>query len=366
MMTMNESQQSAVMKGIGAAFTPNAVLEYEKFIDDSATLLVSQISKQATFDMSKWFQLFAMDVLNRNAFGESPGFLARGEDIDSMLATVEARFKYYNTWAAVPTIEYVLHKNVIARRLGSAINRLANLARAQLEKRRSEKRSSEIHHDLLQKYLDGQAKYPETISDTNVIGLVVSSIAAGADTTATTLTATMFFLMKHPSVRSKLEREIRGLLPCTTIDGTSKPPRASEVLQLPYLDAVIKESMRLFPIIVSGLDRIVPAGGRTIAGTFLPAGTVVACHPESLHRDRDLFGADAQVFNPNRWLDADKERSSKMNQAFLGFGKGKRICPGRHIALLEMKKVIPLLLSTFEVCQRSIRASDTSETSHLR
>ena len=107
--------------------------------------------------------------------------------------------------------------------------------------------------------------------------------------------------------------------------------------------------MRIFPIIASGFDRVIPAGGREIAGTVLPAGTIVACHPDSLHRDKDLYGQDADHFRPERWLDADVDHIRRMDRAFLGFGCGKRICPGRHIAMLEMKKLIPLLLMNFEV-----------------
>ncbi|KAF2104916.1 cytochrome P450 [Rhizodiscina lignyota] len=343
MMTMNEAQQSAVMKGVGPAFTPNAVLEYEGFVDESEALLLAALRKQKTIDMSKWFQLFAMDVLNRNAFSESPGFLEKGTDIGDMLQTVEKRFSYYNTWGALPDLEFFVHKNPLLRWMGSPINNLASLARSQFQKRKAEK-GSQSHKDFLQKYLDGQAKYPTTISDTNVVGLVVSSIGAGADTTSTTLTATLFFLMKNPAAMSRLNEEIEAAVR----DGLlSQQPRASEVSKLRYLDAVIKESMRLFPIVASGLDRIIPAGGREIAGTVLPAGTIVACHPESVHRDKDLYGEDADKFRPERWLEGDEERVKKMDRAFLGFGCGKRICPGRYVALLEMKKLIPFLLMNF-------------------
>jgi cytochrome P450 len=345
LITMNETQQSAVMKGIGSAFTPNAMLDYEPFVDESAALLIAALEERRSVDMVKWLQLFAMDVLNRNAFGESPGFLKTGDDIDGMQATVEKRFQYYNRWAAIPRIEYMLYKNPLARQMGTAINNLAQLARHQFQKRKAEG-DEKPHKDLLQKYLDGQSRYPDSISDTSVIGLVVSSIAAGADSTAMTLTGILFHLLKHPTVLSALEEEVQA----AEGDGLLSPnPKWEEVKNLPYLDAVIKETMRFFPVNASGLDRVVPDGGCSLAGVFLPAGTIVGCFIDSVQRNIGVYGEDADQFRPERWLGADEGRLKKMNRAFLGFGAGKRICVGRHIAMMEMKKVIPLLVSRFHV-----------------
>jgi cytochrome P450 len=350
LITMNETQQSAVMKGFGSAFTPNAVLDYEPFVDESAALLVAALEEQRSVDIVKWLQLFAMDVLNRNAFGESPGFLKVGDDIDDMQATVEKRFEYYNRWAAIPGIEYLLHKNPLARRMGTAINNLAQLARDQFQKRKQEG-GEKPHKDLLQKYLDGQARYPDSISDNSVIGLIVSSIAAGADSTAMTLTGILFYLLKNPTVLSTLEQEIEAAKRDMLL---SPNPKWEEVKNLPYLDAVIKETMRIFPVNASGLDRVVPDGGCSISGAFLPGGTVVGCFIDSVQRDVGVYGEDAGHFRPERWLDTDQEGVKKMNRTFLGFGAGKRICVGRHIALLEMKKVIPLLVSKFSVSKISL------------
>jgi cytochrome P450 len=68
-----------------------------------------------------------------------------------------------------------------------------------------------------------------------------------------------------------------------------------------------------------------------------------------VHHDRDCFGEDADIFRPERWLTDDTERVIAMERASLGFGSGKRVCLGRHIAELEIKKVIPTLLLRFKV-----------------
>ena len=129
----------------------------------------------------------------------------------------------------------------------------------------------------------------------------------------------------------------------------SDPPKWEEVRNLPYLDAVIKEAMRIFPVAQWGQDRVVPHGGATIDGKYLPQGTVVGCHADSIHRNQDLFGPDADDFRPQRWIKASEQQRAHMERAMLGFGAGKRMCLGSHIAWLEMKKLVPLLVMHLDV-----------------
>lgn len=130
----------------------------------------------------------------------------------------------------------------------------------------------------------------------------------------------------------------------------SDPPKWEEVRSLPYLEAVIKEAMRLLPVSQWDHSRVVPPGGATVAGYFVPEGTTVQCHIDSVHRSAEVFGAEPDVYNPERWTTASEAMKLRMEGAMLGFGAGKRMCLGRHIAWLEMKKLIPLLTMHLDVC----------------
>lgn len=142
------------------------------------------------------------------------------------------------------------------------------------------------------------------------------------------------------------------MTPCAMAASPTPRPGRSQVNRLPYLDAVLKESMRVVPIASWGLDRVVPPGGATIAGRYIPGGTVVGCHIDSVHLDEDVYGADAASFRPERWLEADEDRRRRMDRAYLAFSAGKRTCTGIHIAWLEIKKTLPLLLMNFDVSCR--------------
>jgi cytochrome P450 len=97
------------------------------------------------------------------------------------------------------------------------------------------------------------------------------------------------------------------------------------------------------------LERVVPAGGAEISGHWLPGGTTIAVPVPVVHRNVKVFGEDANDFRPDRWVEADEHQRIVMERTMLAFGAGKRVCLGRHIAELEMKKVIPRLLLEFDV-----------------
>ncbi|TVY39378.1 putative sterigmatocystin biosynthesis P450 monooxygenase [Lachnellula occidentalis] len=114
---------------------------------------------------------------------------------------------------------------------------------------------------------------------------------------------------------------------------------------LPYLDAVIKEGLRLFPPIPMSLPRCVPEGGRFISGYNIPGGSVVSCQAFSMHRlDESLF-PDPEIYNPERWI--EEKGLVDRNRMFFSFAAGGRGCIGRHLATIEMKTLLKEIYSNF-------------------
>ncbi|KAH8885468.1 cytochrome P450 [Thozetella sp. PMI_491] len=345
-IAMGESQHTAVRKSAGRAFTTNSLLDYEASIEQSAGELVRAVGAHPMIDIATWLQFFAMDVLMNIAFSESLGFMEKGGDVEGILAAVVGRFDHWNEWGAIPGADYTFNKGPLAARFRK--QRDSPLARVGLAKLLARKGAIDQmdRHDLLQKFLEGQAKYPDIVSQDEILGIIMSTIGAGADTTAGTLAYTLLLLCKNPHAAQALRAELDEAVQSGAL---TSPPKWSQVSHLPYLEAVLKESMRIFPIASWGLDRIVPPSGATVCGQYIPCGTIMGCHIDSVHLDKGVYGPDAAAFRPERWLEAGEEQRRRMDRAFLAFSAGKRTCTGLHIAWLEMKKVLPLLLMNFEM-----------------
>ncbi|KAL2181595.1 cytochrome P450 [Thermothelomyces heterothallicus CBS 202.75] len=186
------------------------------------------------------------------------------------------------------------------------------------------------------------------LDDLDVAAECLDHMAAGIDTTGDALCFLMWELSQPSSMhrQRKLQEELAAAAAAASSShpGAGAGPGAS-LDRLPYLDAVVMEGLRCFPAIPMSLPRSVPAGGRTVDGFFLPAGTTVGCQAYSVHRiDQSVFPRP-DAFEPERWLEPEGDAERK--RLFFAFANGGRGCVGKHLALAEMKMLLRAVYSTF-------------------
>lgn len=182
----------------------------------------------------------------------------------------------------------------------------------------------------------------KTLSKTEIILNVALFISAGTDTTATALTGWTYFVCTHPEVYHRLVSEVRGAL------RMDEEIKWEKVRHLRYLEATIYEALRLFPPSPASQQRVVPTGGATIDGYYLPAGTTVAV-PPWVATHSVLNFKDPYDFRPERWLSEDEKYSNDRLNASLPFGTGPRVCIGRNLAYMEMRMICSHLLRKFDI-----------------
>lgn len=127
--------------------------------------------------------------------------------------------------------------------------------------------------------------------------------------------------------------------------------------ELPYLGAVIQEALRIHPPFALLLERAAPMSGlELLNGVFLREGTKVSMYGYTMHFDKEVFGEDAEMFNPDRWLrrsDKDdlsfKERLRPMKSLDMTFGHRQRQCVGVHVAEMLIYKLVPSLVRLLDV-----------------
>lgn len=153
-------------------------------------------------------------------------------------------------------------------------------------------------------------------------------------------------LITTPTKYAKLQAEI-DMFVSTSEKPCPSPIPESSAIALPYLNAVIREALRLYPPVLSLASKQVPPGGDIIDGFYIPEGTQIAHNHYGLCRSRKIWGPDAIIFKPERWLllpGASDEEHAKLKvmegDLDLIFGYGKYRCMGVSIAMMEIRKAV--------------------------
>lgn len=196
------------------------------------------------------------------------------------------------------------------------------------------------HKDFMFSILNSESK--KQLSQTEIILNMALFISAGTDTTATTLTGWTYYICTHPEAYARVVEEVRGSF------ASDSDIKFWSLKNLRYLEATIFEALRLFPPSAASQQRIVPPGGATIDGYYIPAGKTVAVSPwAATHSHLNFYKPDD--FKPERWLGEDKKFANDKLNASLPFGTGPRVCVGKNLAYMEMRLITAHLLWNFDI-----------------
>lgn len=257
----------------------------------------------------------------------------------------------------MPILDRLLDKNPVYRLGPPSFGTITNISIQHLVDRLQGK-DSEYHDpskpDFLDRFIEAKEKFPDVVDDMQIVSYLMINMIAGADTTGITLNAALYFSLKHPGVWKRLRSEI----PANDPNSEAAVISYKDAREFPYLNAVIREAMRCHPGVAMPLERYVPEGGLNLpGGLHVPAGCVVGMNPYVVGRNESVWGEDADVFRPERWLrdekleteEAFQNRLRLMNNTDLAFGGGSRICIGKHLGLLEVYKVLATLVSRYDI-----------------
>jgi cytochrome P450 len=254
-------------------------------------------------------------------------------EIDRVAAAVRAlQLRNSRGSALVIAMKYLPTPRNLRYLLGT--RSLEKLVYRLINQRRS---CGEYGDDLLSALLHARDENGDPISDRRIRDESMTVIAAGYDTTALALSYTWYLLAQHPEVESKLVRELHDVL------GT-RAPGMEDLPRLPYLQNVIKESMRLYPPVPSFVRQSVEPV--EIGGYEFPKGTNFIMRPWVVHRDGRFYDAPLE-FRPERWTPEFEKRLPKF--AYFPFGGGQRICIGGEFAKTEAALILATMAQKFHL-----------------
>ncbi|KAK3676072.1 hypothetical protein LTR78_004264 [Recurvomyces mirabilis] len=335
------------------SYTQAAVLSYEPCVDRIVQLFKNRMSM---FAEAGELRRYAFDVLGEIFFGQEGGFgmVEKGVDCNGWCNTLTTipNIGASNTYLpyglrTVWMLGEIIFGGKSAREGVSGTSKLVADSKAVAQKRLDQRNRDPAvaeQPDMLNKLIDVAEKRGMELgwSVHDVTTEVYAVIWAGADTTAIALTSIFYHVHKNPAVLARLRTEIDAACENATL---SVPVQYNVAIKLPYLNAVVKEGLRIHHSLGTGLPRLVAKGGASIPGRWIPGGTTVIVNANAIHMDKTIFGEDADVFNPDRWLDG--KRAAVMARHVISFGYGPRICVGRHITMVEMYKLLPTLLREY-------------------
>lgn len=373
--TTDEAQHAVMKRPIAPAFSLSTLVEFEPLIDSTTAVFLSRLddlyaSTGKVCDLGQWLQWYAFDVIGELTFSKRLGFLERAEDVEGIISSVAWNFDRCSVLGQMPWLDLWTYKNPVyqrlfakpvsspilsfgQRRLQERLNGDEDEVQTEIEIADPALREKVLHGtlpskpDFLSRFLTLHKEQPDIVTDRQLLAYLFANINAGSDTIGSTIRALFYHLLKNPETMEDLLEELREAQKGGKL--STPLPTWPECQALPYLNAVVKESLRINPALSLPLERVVPTPGLQIGDVHLPAGTVVGINPWILHRDPRIFGSDAEHWNPSRWLDRDVERVKYMDQHLIAFGAGKRTCLGRNIAMLELTKLVPALLLRYEM-----------------
>ncbi|KAI8207764.1 Cytochrome P450 monooxygenase COX2 [Colletotrichum sp. SAR 10_76] len=190
-------------------------------------------------------------------------------------------------------------------------------------------------YNVAKQVADSAKRLNMELSDTEISWVIGTLFLANGDTSPTFITWFLVMMINYPRVMHKAQQVLDEVV------GRDRLPTHDDRSRMPYIDAIIDEVMRYRPVVPSGVDHLSVEEDEYM-GCRIPKGTIIVTSQFSLARDKAAFGADAEEFRPERWL----ERS---DLPIIGFGNGRRVCPGRHVAKEILWIMVTRLLWAYEM-----------------
>ncbi|KAF9260092.1 cytochrome P450 [Marasmius fiardii PR-910] len=163
------------------------------------------------------------------------------------------------------------------------------------------------------------------------------SFVAGADTTVSAILSFILNMARHPEIQSRAQAEV---------DTLGRLPEFSDMENLPYVEAVIAETLRLNPVTPLGVAHSALMDD-VYEGMWIPKGSTVVGNAWAILHDEEVYGPDPMTFNPDRFMRKVGNEELPPHPKNFGFGFGRRICPGRYLALNSIWIAAVHLLATF-------------------
>ncbi|CAG8947186.1 unnamed protein product [Penicillium salamii] len=332
-------------KTLNPLFPRSGVFKLEGIFHTKAAIMMGKIDRlreKNLINLYDAFRCFTLEVVMEFAFARSAHMLEEEEStFDSwFLRAFDALASGLWTtheWPALRKIGSYLPKSIVKTLNKNFAGFLDVIDFAEDCVNHYEKHGNTTSHPVVFDHLTA-VSHPQKVTE------ALDIMIAGADTTSSTLTAGVLHILSDEKVQNKLIQALQAVLP--NYQGNLS---LLELEKIDYLTACVKESLRIGMPVPGRLPRIVPddlAQPFTVDGKVIPPGTVVSMSAYTMNYSEELWGPDARIFNPERWLQPE---SKNLDQYLSTFSKGARMCIGQNIAVGEVTTMLAYLFRNFKL-----------------
>jgi cytochrome P450 len=325
LLNMNGDQHRFNRKLMMPAFHKNKIERYRTDFVEITNKLLDSWEGRSQIDVSQEMQKLTLQIVCKTLFGiditdrsDRLGRLIKGMLDLPFFAPSVSLFPY-----DVPGLPY--------HRLLNLISDLDEELLLMVKKKRLE---TEMQHDVMSLLIHASDEEGNYMGDNELVGHATTLIIAGHETSSNTLAWTLFLLEQHPDILSDLLDELKG-----TLGGS--PPGLAQLNELPLLDAVVKESLRLLP--PGPNTSRVSTEDFELGGYAFSKGTFVTFSKYLTHRDPEIY-EDPMTFHPGRW-----EAISPSPFEYFPFSAGPRMCIGTAFAMMEIKVILSMILQRYRL-----------------
>ncbi|XP_069117513.1 cholesterol 24-hydroxylase-like isoform X2 [Argopecten irradians] len=310
--------------------------EFNTFADQFVEQLETQADGQTDVKISSLFGKLTMHLLNKIAFNIDLGPLSGDNNI--FTEKLKIGLKGFEAATSNPLLAINPFKWRYRQTVRDALNFIRQSAwQTMIERKTAKCRGDYVPRDLLEFIMELKEKHPSEMTDDVLLDNFVTFLIGGQDTSAHTMSFMIFLLGKNPECYKKLQHEIDENV------GSVSVISLGEIEKLSYLDMVLKETLRLYP--VGKLTARETVKDYSLGGHFLPTETNMIVSFYATSRTKQNI-KDPEKFIPERF---DFDNSEKFNKyASTPFSTGPHTCIGRKFAEIEMKITIAKIMQNFE------------------
>ncbi|TWU70472.1 RNA polymerase II mediator complex subunit [Metarhizium rileyi] len=345
--------RARMRKCLSHSLNESALNDQSAIIERYADVLISQLRDRASrrepmpdgalINMTDWIIFFTFDVIGDLAFGETFRCLETSDY--HPWVTTSFSFLKGMTFAGAsrlyPRIGSFAERFLIPPSIMRLQRQYVDFAAERVNRRLNLETS---RPDFMTPFLKNNSDFKH-MSRGEIESTFTVLIIAGSETTATVLCGTLNYLAKETDKLELLERAVRKQFQ------SEEEISMATTKDIPYLNLVVDEGLRLCLPIAGGLPRVVPAGGETYVGHYFPGGTRISIRPALLHMSARYIESPHE-FHPERWLPLDQRPPQFANDnhaAVKPFSTGPTGCAGKMLALAELRLILARLVWAFDI-----------------